>query len=70
MERRRDYLHPASPGTPQISEDDSDEGPLHEIIAEESQRHAARILERADSSESQKSEDDGALGLTRGGQDD
>lgn len=67
-QRRRD-AHSVSPGTPRISEDDSDEGPLHAIISDESERHAARTIGREDSSEVQKGEDDGALGLTRSGQD-
>ncbi len=70
-QRRRD-VQSVSPGTPQISEDDSDEGPLHAIISEETERHVARgphQVEREDASEMQKGEDDGALGLTRTGQD-
>lgn len=69
---REDQL-PATKGTPQISEDDSDEGPLHAIIREETERrdgHAPRRIERHDQSEVQKGEDDGALGLTRTGQED
>lgn len=71
-QRHRD-VQSVSPGTPQISEDDSDEAPLHAIISEETERQSARgphTIERGDSSEVQKSEDDGALGLTRTGQDD
>ena len=70
-QRRRD-VHSVSPGTPRISEDDSDEGPLHAIISQETERQGARgpeRIERGDQSEVQKSEDDGALGLTRTGQD-
>ena len=56
-----------------LSEDDSDEGRLHEIIREETERSAssgpARI-EREDRSRVQESEDDGAPGLTRTSQDD
>lgn len=33
---------PVTNGTPQISEDDSDEGPLHAIIREETERQSAR----------------------------
>ncbi len=70
-QRRRD-VQSVSPGTPQISEDDSDEGPLHAIISEETERLGARgpeRIDRGDPSEVQKGEDDGALGLTRTGQD-
>jgi len=67
-QRSRD-VQSVSPGTPQISEDDSDEGPLHAIISQEAERHAARTIGREDSSEVQKGEDDGALGLTRAGQE-
>jgi hypothetical protein len=70
-QRRRD-VQSVSPGTPQISEDDSDEGPLQAIISEETERQSARgpeRIERGDQSEVQKGEDDGALGLTRTGQD-
>lgn len=69
MERERS---PVTNGTPQISEDDSDEGPLHAIIRDETERQSARTpgrIEREDSSEVQKGEDDGALGLTRTGLD-
>ncbi len=70
-QRRRD-VQSVSPGTPQISEDDSDEGPLHAIISDETERQSARgphQIEREDASEMQKGEDDGALGITRTGQD-
>ncbi len=70
-QRRRD-VQSVSPGTPQISEDDSDEGPLHAIITEETERQTARgphQIEREDASEMQKGDDDGALGLTRTGLD-
>ncbi len=74
MERDRlSERTPVSPGTPRISEDDSDEGPLHAIIHEETDRQdaaGARRIDRPDQSEVQKGEDDGALGLTRTGQDD
>ena len=70
--QRRQDVQSGSPGTPQISEDDSDEGPLHAIITDETERQTARgphQIERGDASEMQKGEDDGALGLTRTGQD-
>jgi|GEM_PF-3579709 len=72
--RSREDDLPTTKGTPQISEDDSDEGPLHAIIREETERHddanGPRRIERGDQSEVQKGEDDGALGLTRTGQED
>jgi hypothetical protein len=43
--RRYDAHDPVSKGTPQISEDDSDEGPLHAIIREETERQSARESE-------------------------
>lgn len=63
----------AFPGPRHLSEDDSDEGRLHEIIREETERSAspgADRIDRPDQSRVQESEDDGALGLTRTSQDD
>lgn len=70
MERERPGQRPpVTNGTPQISEDDSDDGPLHAIIREETDRQSARTIQREDPPEVQEGEDDGALGLTRTGQD-
>lgn len=40
--RRYDAHDPVTKGTPQISEDDSDEAPLHAIIREETERQSER----------------------------
>jgi len=55
-----------APEAPRTRESPEDEGRMHAV---REQSGGANVVERPDASRTQESEDDGALGLTRTGQD-